>query len=85
VKIRKEVPAFPAGKAIPDDSARFTPASKDDQDGYVLIARKNGSSSSRRQRRFASFDDVQRAVSRWREESYNVSSFARRPDQRACS
>jgi hypothetical protein len=39
---------------------------------YLLIARKNGSSSSRRQRRFESADALCRAIYRWSFEGFNV-------------
>jgi hypothetical protein len=39
---------------------------------YLLIARKDGSSSSRRQRAFPTRDDVTRAIDRWRKEGFNT-------------
>ena len=39
---------------------------------YVLIARKNGQASTRRQRRFGTLDHVQRAVGRWSREGFNT-------------
>lgn len=42
------------------------------RNGFLLIARRNGSSSSRRQRRFPDMAAVDRAVDRWRKQGYNV-------------
>lgn len=39
---------------------------------YLLVARKGGKSSTRRQRRFKTHADVQRAKDRWAAEGFNT-------------
>jgi hypothetical protein len=39
---------------------------------FLLIARKDGSSSTRRQRRFDTLDQLEAAVIRWRAAGFNV-------------
>lgn len=46
---------------------------------FVLIARKDGRSSSRRQRRFPDRAAVDRAVIRWRREGFNAWWIFARP------
>lgn len=42
------------------------------RNGYLLIARKGGSSRSRRQRRFTTREAVDRAIVRWRKEGFDT-------------
>lgn len=39
---------------------------------WLLVARKHGASSSRRQRRFADEASVERAIARWRKEGFTT-------------
>jgi hypothetical protein len=48
------------------------PTPKTKERVYLLIARKNGSSSSRRQRAFGQRADVDPAIERWRAEGFNT-------------
>jgi hypothetical protein len=63
-----ETTTHPAWREAPADPVKVI---REDRTGALLIGRKNGSSSSRRQYRFPNEERARAAVTRWQAEGFN--------------